>query len=151
MKKTGIISEPGEYRAVFATSEKYFTGELAGDARVFTFHFRVIPQGTAPGPHVNQEKLKEFSHMTVTDCNPIYYGLKYSSAGTGDITRVFATQDSALQFAYNFENGKVEQQDDGTYRYTGSFDVNQKTKFESNWDLTDAVYFFAEARKCQWN
>lgn len=58
-EKAGILSEPGEYQAVFATSEKYFTGELAGDARVFTFRFRVIPQGTAPGPVVNQQKLEE--------------------------------------------------------------------------------------------
>lgn len=144
-EKTGIISEPGEYQAVFATSEKVFTGELAGDARVFTFQFRVIPQGTAPGPVVNQNLLNDYSHSTVTDCNPIYYGLTYSSAEKGKITLAFASMEAAVDYAYEYEKGMVELQDNGGYRYNGSFVVDQNIKYDSTWDLTDAVYYFAEA------
>ncbi len=143
-EKTGIISEPGEYQAIFATSEKVFTEELTGDARVFTFRFQVIPQGTAPGPVVNQKLLEEYSHSTVTDCNPVYYGLTFSSAGKGNITRAFASKKAAIEYAYNYEKGTVEKQDNGEYRYTGSFLVDQKTKFNSAWNLTDAVNYFAE-------
>ena len=114
-EKTGILSEPGEYQAVFATSEKYFTGELAGDARVFTFRFRVIPQGTAPGPIVNRQKLEEYSHTTISDCNPVYYSLTFPSAGKGNITHAFATLEDAKEYAYNYEEGTVEQQGDGSY------------------------------------
>ncbi len=144
-EKTGSISEPGIYQAIFATSEKALTGELVGDARVFTFQFQVIQQGTAPGPKVNKELLADYSHSTVTDCNPVYYGLTYSSAGKGNITLAFATKAAAVEYAYNYEKGTVEQQENGGYRYTGSFLVGQKTKFDSTWDLTDAVNYFAEA------
>ena len=79
----------------------------------------------------------------VSDCNPVYYGLSFPSAGKGNITHAFATEEDAREYAYNYEKGTVEQQEDGSYRYTGSFIVRQKTKFESNWDLTDAIYYFA--------
>ena len=144
-EKTGVIEEPGIYQAVFSTSEKTFTGELAGDARVFTFRFQVIQQGTAPGPVVNKKLLEDYSCSTVSDCYPIYYGLTYSSAGKGYITLAFATKEAAVAYAYNYEKGAVEQQEDGSYRYIGTFVVGQKTKFETNWDLTDAVNYFAEA------
>ena len=144
-EKTGIISEPGEYQAVFATDEKAFTGELTGDARVFTFRFRAIAQGTAPGPRVNRKLLDEYSHSGVVDCNPVYYGLTYSSAGKGNITLAFGTKEEAVEYAYNYEKGTVEKQENGEYRYTGSFLVGQKTKFDSTWNLTDAVNYFAEA------
>ena len=143
-EKVGIISEPGMYKAVFSTSEKVFTGQLTGDARVFTFNFSVIPQGTAPGPVINKRLLEEYAHSTMTDCNPVYYGLTYSSAAGGNITLAFATKEAAVEYAYNYEKGTVEQMEDGGYRYNGSFDVKKKVKYNSAWDLTDAVNSFAE-------
>ena len=144
-EKTGVISEPGLYQAVFATSENVFADELTGDARVFTFRFQVIPQGQSPGPVVNQKLLGDYSRSTATDCRPVYYGLTYSSAGKGNITLAFATREAAVEYAYQYEKGTVEKQEDGGYRYTGSFLVGQKIKFDSTWDLTDAVNYFAEA------
>ena len=144
-EKKGVIVEPGMYQALFATSEKVFTGDLTGDARVFKYQFQVIQQGTAPGPVINKKLLDEYCHLTVTDCYPVYYGLTYSSAGKGYITLAFASKEAAVEYAYNYEKGTVEKQDDGSYRYTGSFFVTQKTKIDSTWDLTDAVNYFAEA------
>lgn len=144
-EKTGIITEPGEYQAVFATSEKAFTGELTGDARVFTFRFHVIAQGTAPGPVVNQKLLSDYSHTTVSDSNPVYYGLTYTSAEKGKITLAFASREGAAAYAYQYEKGMVELQENGSYRYTGSFMVDQNVKYDSAWDLTDAVNYFADA------
>lgn len=144
-EKTGVISEPGEYQAVFATSEKYFTDELAGDARVFTFRFNVIDQGTAPGPVVNQRFLNEYSHSTVADSNPVYYGLTYSSAGKGKITLAFASREEAARYAYEYEKGMVEKQENGGHRYSGSFVVDQSIRYDSTWELTDAVNYYAEA------
>ena len=145
-EKNGVIEEAGEYKAVFSTTSGYFTGEYVGDARVFTFQFKVIPHGAAPGPQINQKLLKEYASSTVSDSNPIYYGLTFSSAGKGNITLAFASKEAAVEYAYNYEKGTVEQQSNGTYRYNGSFFLNgQKTKYESAWSLTDAVNYFAEA------
>lgn len=144
-EKTGIITEAGQYKAVFSTSKDYFTGNVIGDAKVFTFQFNIIQQGTAPGPMVNQSLLEEYRHTTVSDSNPVYYGLTYSSAEKGHITLAFANEEDAKEYAYNYEKGTVEPQGNGAYRYTGSFLVDQKTEFNSAWDLTDAVNYFAEA------
>ena len=144
--KSHLIEEAGDYVATFATSKEVFEadGEIAGDVRIFTFRFQIIPKGTAPGPVVNQNLLDEYCRSTVTDSNPIYYGLTYSSAGKGHITLAFASKEAAVAYAYDYEKGTVEDQGNGTYRYTGSFLVSQKTKFDSAWDLTDAVNYFAE-------
>ncbi len=144
--KSHLIEEAGDYVATFATSKEVFEteGEIAGDVRIFTFRFRIIPKGTAPGPVVNQNSLDEYRHSTVIDSNPIYYGLTYSSAGKGHITMAFDSKEAAIEYAYDYEKGTVEEQGDGTYRYTGSFHVGQKTKFDSAWDLTDDINKFAE-------
>ncbi len=144
-EKTGTLDEPGEYQAVFATSEQVFTDELTGDARVFTFHFLVIPEGTAPGPVINQKLLEDYSHTTAADCNPVYYGLTYSSAEKGKITIAFASKKAAVDYAYEYEKGMVEIQENGGYRYNGRLEVDQNIRYDSAWDLTDAVYYFAEA------
>ena len=144
-EKTGVITEPGEYQAVLSTSEKYIKGEMTGDARVFTFRFQVIQHGMAPGPMVNQKLLDDYNRSAASDCKPVYYGLTYSSAGKGNVTLAFATREAAVEYAYNYEKGTVEKQNNGGYRYTGSFIVDQKSKFDSAWDLTDAVNYFAEA------
>ena len=144
-QKTGIITEPGEYQAIFSTSQKVITNELSGDARLFIFRFQIIPQGSAPGPVLNRKQLEDYSHLAVTDCKPVYYGLTYSSAGSGNITLAFASEKAAFDYAYNYEKGVVEVQGNGGYRYTGSFIVSQKTKFDSNWDVMDAINYFAES------
>ncbi len=38
----------------------------------------------------------------------------------------------------------MEEQNDGTFLYTGSFVVGQKTRYESAWSLTDALNYFAD-------
>lgn len=139
----GYITEPGQYVATF-TTEPQTEDPIAGDYRVFTFRFGVIAEGTAPGPQENQQSLSEYALKNVSDSYPMYYGLTYQSASTGNITLAFATKEAAIEYAYNYEKGMVEQQENGTYRYNGSFYVAQKEKYDSAWDLTDAMYFFAE-------
>ena len=139
--KTNIIDTPGMYEAVLSTA----SGDVvAGDKKTFSFRFKIIPNGEAPGPVVNQESLKEYAKSTITDSNPIFYSLTYQSAATGYITLAFATKDAAKDYAYEFEKGMVEKQEDGTFRYNGSFIVAQKEKHETAWDTTDAINYFAE-------
>ena len=144
-EKTDVFFEPGFYEAVFATSKSLFLDKLAGDARVFTFRFQIIEQGTAPGPVVNQKLLSDYSHSTVSDSNPVYYGLTYTSAEKGKITLAFANKEDAVAYAYEYEKGLVEKQENGSYRYSGALIVDQNVKYDSAWDLTDAVNYFAEA------
>ncbi len=142
-EKQGVLKEPGEYEAVFSTNSLFETDEKSGDNRKFTFHFNIIPEGTAPGPQINQNSLKKYAISSMTDSYPLYYGVTYQSAGKGYITLAFATKEDASNYAYNYEKGMVEQQSDGSYRYTGSF-LLQKTKYESDCDLTDAIYYFVD-------
>ncbi len=143
-KKSGTLTEAGEYVAEFTTNPDFESDNASGDARVFTFRFKIIASGSAPGPKVNQNSLEEYSHLTMSDSYPIYYGLTYQSAGTGNITLAFATKKAAIDYAYEHEKGRVEKQKDGTYRYDGIYVTSQKILYESNWDLTDAIYYFAE-------
>ena len=140
-KKTGSISAPGLYEAVLSTGSD---ASIAGDVRTFTFRFMIIPNGTAPGPIVNQNNLCEYAKSTISDAYPVYYGLTYPSASKGNITLAFATREAALKYGYDYERGMVEKQTDGSYRYTGSFIVSQKEKYDSAWDLADACNYFAE-------
>lgn len=141
---TKVIEEPGQYVATFTTRPTDDGSALPGDYRVFTFRFEVIAQGTAPEPVVNKESLSEYAKTTATDSYPKFYGLTYPSAAAGDITLAFASKEAAADYAYNYEKGTVEEQEDGSYRYTGSFLFAQKEKYDSAWDLTDAMYYFAE-------
>lgn len=145
-EKTDVFSEPGFYKAVFSTSKAVFEPEenIIGDARVFTFQFQIIPEGTAPGPVVNQNSLENYRHSTVIDANPIYYGLTFSSATKGNITLAFASKEAAVNYAYGYEEGTVEDQGNGSFRYVGSFQVRQKTKYDNAWKLTDAMTYFAK-------
>ena len=141
----GDIVNPGDYIAVFNTNPKFDIDPDSGDCREFTFHFRIIAEGTAPGPVINKRNLlTNYAHTTISDSYPIYYGLVYQSATKGNITLAFATMEAAIEFAKGYERGTVEQQPDGSYRYTGSLLVKQKEKYESNWDLMDAIEYFAE-------
>ena len=142
-EKTAILYEPGEYIATLTTNPSFLTDRPSGDTKIFTFHFYIIPKGTAPGPQVNKQSLEEYSHTNISDSRPIFYGLTYSSAASGNITLAFATREEAYNYAYNYEKGIVEKQSDGSFRYTGSLKVAQKEKFNSSWDLADALDYFA--------
>ena len=144
--KTGTIIEAGEYVARFSTNATFATETPSGDNHVLTFSFNVIANGTAPGPQVNKEALEKYSGIkTPTNSRSVYYGVTYQSARKGFITLAFATEQSAYQYAYNYEKGMVEVQADGSFRYMGTLVVSQKIKYESSWDLTDAVHYFAQA------
>lgn len=143
--RSEILNEPGIYEARFNTNITYNSSEPAGDNQSFIFSFKIIAQGTAPGPQVNKESLENFSKLTnPTNLYSTYYGVTFQSAHKGYITLAFATKKAALEYAYNYEKGMVEEQEDGSFRYNGSLIVSQKVKYESAWDLTDAVYYFAE-------
>jgi len=142
--RSGKISTPGEYVATFTTQQTSQGVVLPGDYRVFTFKFRVIAAGTAPGPKVNESSLSEYASSSMVDSYPMFYAVTYSSANKGNITIAFSTKEAAKEFAYNYEKGTVEVQADGTYRYTGSILGVQKDEYVSAWDLTDAMNQFAE-------
>ena len=139
--KTGLISSPGMYEAVFSTN----TGNSpSGDNRIFTFRFKIIAEGTAPGPVINQRSLQEYARTTISDSAPTFYAVTYQSASTGYITLAFKKREDAFEYAYNYEKGMVEKQSDGSYRYIGSFVVSRKELYNSAWDLSDAIHYFAE-------
>lgn len=144
--RTGIqkeLTEAGQYEAEFTTFTTE-SGKRSGDSWKFVFHFNLIAHGEAPGPVVNKNSLTEYCQKSVSDYYPIYYGLTFSSSTKGDITLAFSNKEDAVKYAYNYESGTVEIQKDGSYRYKGSFKIAQKVKYESNWDLTDAINYFAE-------
>ena len=115
-EKTGDLTSPGEYVATFTTNQSFDADTASGDCRIFTFHFRIIPEGTAPGPEVNQKSLENYATTTISDSYPLYYALTYQSAGKGNITLAFSSKEDALKYAYEYEKGMVEQQSDGSYR-----------------------------------
>lgn len=148
-EKTGMFSEPGLYEVFFETKSQNNKDVESGDTRQFRFRFEIIKEGTAPGPVVNKENLENYAQTTIADAIPKYYGLTYQSAGKGSITLVFATRNAAREYAYNYEKGLVEKQNDGTYRYKGIFALqegsdNQKAKYDDNWSLTDALNYYAD-------
>ena len=148
-RKSAALAVPGTYEAVLSTGSVAENQTLAGDCRTFTFHFEIIENGTAPGPVVNQQSLTEYATSSIAGSYPIYYGLTYSSATKGNITLAFATKEAAVDYAYSYEKGIVEEIKDEktgeiTYRYNGSFIVSQKNDYNSAWDLTDAMNYYAE-------
>lgn len=140
--RSGVITSAGNYVARFMTGMEGKEGQ-PGDARVFEFRFRIIPEGTAPGPVVNQQNLAEYVCTNISDAYPVYYGVTYPSAMKGYITLAFKKKEDAIRYAVAYEQGIVENVD-GQYRYSGSLNVKQKEKYDSAWDLADATYYFAE-------
>ena len=138
------IEEAGHYVATLSTKPKKDNADLPGDYRVFTFEFRIIAKGSAPGPQINKKKLIEYAKTNVSDSYPMYYYVTYNSASTGNITLAFESREDAVKYAYNYEKSVVEKQSDGSFRYTGSLNMEQKEKYNNNWDLIDAVNYFAE-------
>ncbi len=143
-ERKGDLTEPGEYEATFTTNSSFDQDVTSGDCRTFTFRFKIIANGTAPGPKVNQESLKNYAATSVSDAYPMFYALTYQSAGKGYITMVFSTKEAAVDFAYNYEKGMVEKTSDGSFKYNGSFMVSEKEEYNDNWELTDAINHFAE-------
>ena len=88
-----------------ATREEGFT---SGDRKIFTFRFEIIAEGTAPGPVINQQKLKEYASTTVSDSYPLYYALRFPARGKGTITLAFQNWEDAYNYAYNHESGRVQ-------------------------------------------
>ncbi len=149
-EREGVLFTPGSYEAVFTNNPFSATEEQSGDYRIFTFHFEIIESGKAPGPVVNQKNLRSFNAQNISGCNPHAYALTYQSAAKGNITLVFATEKAAYEYALRYESGIVERQKDGSYRYTGSFLVNQKQEYNSNWDVNDAIEYFARLAVHDW-
>lgn len=144
-EKEDTLIEAGEYIAVFTTGDnKKSHTPKSGDYRRFTFHFSIIPEGTAPGPKINKTNLESHVGLAAADCYPIYYGITFSSAAAGNITLAFANKEDAIKYAYEYEKGVVEKQEDGTYRYKGSLSISQKSSYDNTWSLTDAMNYFAE-------
>lgn len=141
--KTGLLNEAGDYVAVFSTNSKYISDKQSGDNRTFTFRFKVYPAGQAPGPKINKESLYKYAQSKVSDSYPIYYGLTFHSATKGNITLAFATKEDAVDYQRRFETGIVERQSDGSFLYTGYYIVAQKEKYDSAWDIADAVDYYA--------
>lgn len=140
-----IILEPGVYLARFNTNSTYRTDSPSGDNHTFVFKFKIIEKGTAPGPQVNKESLQSFAKASnPSNVHSTYYGVTFQSANKGNITLAFSSYEAAREFAYDYEKGIVEVQPDGSFRYTGTLVVAQKIKYESAWDLTDAINYFAD-------
>ena len=145
LSRKELFVESGEYEAKVYTNATYGTENASGDNQTFVFYFSIIAEGTAPGPQINKESLQGFSVLTnPSNLYPTYYGVTFQSAHRGNITLAFSTKKAAIDYAYNYEKGMVEVQEDGSFRYKGSLIVSQKVKYNSVWDLTDAVYYFAE-------
>ena len=61
------------------------------------------------------------------------------------ITYVFADRKTARDYAYKQEqDGCVEKQADGYYRYKGPLLYGQKVLYDDNWDLQEAIYKFID-------
>ena len=139
--KTGVLTEAGTYEAVFATREEGFE---SGDRKIFTFRFEVIAEGTAPGPVINQQKLKEYASTTVSDSYPLYYALRFSARGKGTITLAFQNKEDAYSYAYNHESGRVQKWGkDEVLTYHPSY-MLQESKEYDGWELADILVDSAE-------
>lgn len=126
--KNGELNAAGNYEVVLTT--KPDSGDFSGDCYTFTFHFRLIPEGSAPGPRVNQNNLKESSQKTMCDSYPVYYGRTVESASKGSITLAFCDYEAAYNFSLNYENGMV--QDNNYYR-------GKEYSDSEIWELNDDI------------
>ena len=160
-ERTGELTEPGIYSAVFRTGER-IDGELSGDVRVFTFNFRIVENGTAPGPIVNQKNLEAYAKTCVSDAYPVYYGYAYESQNKGQIVSVSKTYELAYNSALKFQNGLVEKQDDGTYLYDSPHidgnikdiyvsidELNRDMEYTASRDVQPFYFDITQKRTCQ--
>ena len=134
--KTGVLTEAGKYVAVFATREEGFE---SGDRKIFTFRFELIAEGTAPGPVINQQKLREYAGSTASDSYPLFYALRFSGYPKGTITLAFQNEEDAYNYAYKYESGMVEKWDSvEEFVYSESYIIKEKNEYDG-WDLADAL------------
>lgn len=144
--KKEYILDYGEYEITLDNNYTYKTSEPSGDNAHFVIHFKVIPNGTAPGPVVNKDSLQKHMNNSISSSYPKYYGLTFPSSGSGKITMAFKTWQAAFEYASDKEAGSVHYDEEkGIYMYTGSYVLNEgKEEYDSKWDLTDAINHFAE-------
>ncbi|MCR5459249.1 MAG: hypothetical protein K6F51_05075 [Acetatifactor sp.] len=152
--KSGYLTEAGEYTAVFHTNRTFATESKSGDDVVITIKFEVIPAGTAPGPMINRDRLREYSKTMLSDAKPIYYGLTYN-VSKGRITKAFATKEAAINYAYDYEmkhnaeknaDGSIDHYKNNDYNstaYQGAF-ITDKENYKDAWELPEAIYNYAE-------
>ena len=144
------ISEPGVYRAEFNTNRTYNTDTQSGDNHKIVFNFEIIENGTAPGPTINKDVLNDFAtNKNVSNYNPIFYGVTYTSATKGNVTFAYADYQTAYDVVYEKMLQSVEPHKDANgnvekYFYNGKSEnvLAQKEKYESGWELADAVDYF---------
>ncbi len=142
--KSGTLWEAGEYEVVLCNNPTFTTDNPVGDCQSILFKFKLIEEGTAPGPQLNQELLAQYMQSNVSDLKPFFYAVTQHSAGRGDITIAFSSYQKAYDYAYAQNVGLVEEMSDGSYRYFGHFVTQSKEKYESNFDLTAAINYFTE-------
>lgn len=160
-ERTGELTEPGIYTAEFRTGENK-EGELSGDVRVFTFNFRIVENGTAPGPVVNQKNLEVYAKTCVSDAYPVYYGYAYESQNKGQIVSVSKSYEAAYNSALKFQSGLVEIQEDGTYLYDSPHidgnikdiyvsidELNKDIEYTANRDVQPFYFDITQKRTCQ--
>ncbi len=144
VEKNDEITEPGNYEVVLYNNPTFKTDYPSGDNKVITIHFTIIPEGSAPGPVLNRQTLEASVKNSRCGIYPIYYGLIMPSSTKGYITLAFANWNDARQYAYDYEQGMVEIQSDGSYRYSPSFEISTKDNYDSAWDLTEDLNHYAE-------
>ncbi len=138
-ERVGSLTEAGEYEATFTTNPTYSEDNESGDSRKYTFHFKIIKNGTAPGPKVNQEKLKEYATNSICDAYPFFYCLSYPSGNKGNVIIAFSSRKAAVEYSYNYEKGKVEKTSNGSYIYNGSFNKGESKEYDNYWELTAMI------------
>ena len=141
--QSDTLVEAGIYEAVFTTRPE--DSMFPGDYWKFTFNFKIIEEGTAPGPVVNKNSLEEYLYKNVSDLYPMYYGVTDKSENH-DVTVAFSTYENALKFAYALEVQDAEPQEDGSYRYKSTEQDTQKILYPDLASVTAAEYYFAEKR-----
>ncbi|MBR2320678.1 MAG: InlB B-repeat-containing protein [Clostridia bacterium] len=142
--KSGTLTEAGEYEVVLLNNPTFNTTNPVGDCKTITFKFKLIENGTAPGPMENKKLLAQYMQSNVSDLKPFFYAVTQRSAGRGDITIAFSSYQNAYDYAYAQNVGLVEETSNGCYRYFGHFVTQSKEKYESGFDLTAALNYFTE-------
>lgn len=112
-KTHALLKEPGEYYAEF-TTESLYNIEKSGDSRTFRFNFRIIDEGTAPGPVVNQNNLYLFSNMDISSAKLVYYGITIPTAGAGNVIYMFGSYDDAYNTSVTLERNNIVKTDTPT-------------------------------------
>ncbi|WP_026528266.1 InlB B-repeat-containing protein [Butyrivibrio sp. VCD2006] len=135
--REAVLTEAGEYEAVFNINPTYNTKEPSGDNKVITYHFHIIEEGTAPGPQCNYKALLEWERKNISGIHHKYFGVTRRSRGNGNITYVYATREAAIEASRRNEAGRVMKQEDGTVTYSDSSEELRRAKYDDNFALSD--------------